>query len=65
MLRIDLSQEEVPWDQYHLILALAFDSSIYPMVPITKMATEWDKLGLFNTFFLYQKLVKYNLIKLI
>ena len=56
---MDPSQEECPCDWYHLSLAPAFDSSISFMVPITKMATEWD------TFFLFQKWVKYNSMKLL
>ena len=60
---MDISQEACPRDRYHLILAPAFDSSISPMVPVTNIATEWDIL--FNTFFLFQKLVKYNFMILI
>ena len=41
-----------------LFLAPTFDSSISLMVPVIKIAIEWDKL--FNAFsFLFQKLVKY------
>ena len=34
------------------------DSSISPMISVTKMAAESDEL--FNVSFLFQKLVKYN-----
>ena len=44
-------------------LATAFDSSISPMVPVTKMAIEWEKS--FNDFFSFQKLVEYNFINYI
>ena len=61
---MDILQEACPCDQYHLIFGPGLwlvDSLIAPV--ITKMATEWDKL--FNAFFLFQKLVKHNNIKLI
>ena len=38
------------------------NSSIYPIASATKMATELDKL--FHAFFLFQKLIKYNFLKL-
>ena len=54
------------WDHEtgnQLYLAPAFDSSISPMVPVIEMEAELDEL--INAFFLFEKLVKYNLRKLI
>ena len=59
---MDASHEAYPRDQYHFNLAPDFDSSISPCVPSSKWPQN-EKL--FNFLFSFQKLVKYNCIKLI
>ena len=63
LLMMDHSQEGEPWDWLPAFLAPAFDSSISPMVAVTKMEVELE-LELFNAFFSFPQFVKYNFLKL-